>query len=227
MTQMPPPPGAPGPVPPVGYPAPPLCAKPWSASAIAGFVLSLVGCLGITALLGLVFGIVGIVRTSGGQRRGLGLAIAAIPISLIMAFVSLMAFGAIALFVGAGPRIEQIRVSLESSDPAATAAAVRTVCSDSFNARVDDATLLAWFDQVRKTHGKLVELERPTQAPQRSDKAVTITLDGKFVNGRAPVTIKIMQEGFLKFTVDDFAVDGVSPRQLATDDPPEESSTAD
>lgn len=49
--------------------------------AIAGFVLALIG--GI--LFGLVFGIVGIVRTQGGQRRGRGLAVAAIIISMLWA----------------------------------------------------------------------------------------------------------------------------------------------
>ena len=68
--------------------------SPWSVAAIAGLVLSLLGCSLIGAVLGLILGIVGITRTRGGRRRGMGLAIAAIPISL--------GTGLIGVFLGIG-----------------------------------------------------------------------------------------------------------------------------
>ena len=77
MTQFGPPP-----VPPPGMAMPDARSDPppWSAAAIGAFVLSLLGFIGITAVLGLIFSIVGIVATRRGRRRGMGLAIAAIPI---------------------------------------------------------------------------------------------------------------------------------------------------
>jgi len=55
----------------------------WSALAITAFVLSFIGFLGFTAILAIIFGAVGIWVTRAGCRRGMGLAIAAIPIALV------------------------------------------------------------------------------------------------------------------------------------------------
>lgn len=73
---------------------------PTSAMAIAGLVVGIVGLLGsaipilnniafFIALLGLVFGIVGLVGVIRGKRRGKGLAIAAIVVSVIAVVVVL------------------------------------------------------------------------------------------------------------------------------------------
>ena len=100
MTQFQPP--TPGPAMAPGGPVgvPPAFNEPvrWSAAAVAGFVLSLVGCLIVTAPLGLILGIVGIVTTRGGRRRGMGLAIAAIPISLLTGVFSLIVVANVVVF---------------------------------------------------------------------------------------------------------------------------------
>ena len=63
-----------------------------SGMAVASLVLGLVGFCGITAILGLIFGIVAQVkiRKSGGQLKGGGLAIAGIVISGIMLLFSFL-----------------------------------------------------------------------------------------------------------------------------------------
>jgi Septum formation len=79
-------PGYPTPGPPPGYQTPglPPGTQPgWDGFAIAAFVFSVIGWV----LLGIVLGVVGLVRTSGGQRRGRGLAIAALVISALWAAV--------------------------------------------------------------------------------------------------------------------------------------------
>jgi hypothetical protein len=67
--------GSPGPQGP-----PPAPSNPsFDGFSIAGFVLSIPGC----ALFGLIFSIIGIVRTKGGAYRGRGLAIAGLIISIL------------------------------------------------------------------------------------------------------------------------------------------------
>lgn len=70
------PPGSYGP--PGGYGQP--AQAPNDGVSIAGFVLSLLCC---TSIIGLILGFVGLSRTKNGQRRGRGLAIAAVIIGII------------------------------------------------------------------------------------------------------------------------------------------------
>lgn len=64
--------------PPPGYGAP--AQAPNDGVSIAGFVLSLLCC---TSIIGLILGAVGLSRTKNGQRRGRGLAIAAVIIGIV------------------------------------------------------------------------------------------------------------------------------------------------
>lgn len=92
-----PPPGAP-PAPPPGpmqaygqplYAPGPSPEPPWDGFAVVAFILAVLG----TTCLSAALGIAGLVRTQNGQRRGRGLAIAAIVISILWAviFIGLVA----------------------------------------------------------------------------------------------------------------------------------------
>lgn len=65
---------------------------PFSLTAILSLVFSLIFCVPGAALLGLVLGFFGIVRTAGGARRGRGLAISGSLLSLVVlaGWISLM-----------------------------------------------------------------------------------------------------------------------------------------
>jgi len=63
--------------------------KEFSVWAIAGFVLSF---FGIFAVLGLTFSIVGLSQTKNNQRRGRGLAIAGLIISIIVLIITVFAW---------------------------------------------------------------------------------------------------------------------------------------
>jgi hypothetical protein len=188
----------------------------WSAAAISGFVLSLLGCLGITALLGLVLGIVGILRTGGGQRRGRGLAIAAIPISLVMGVLSLsIAFSAY-MAMQAKDVLEQVPTVLaaDSAGTMAAASALRQLATTGFNDDVGDAALEAWLKQVAEKHGRLAQppqLSRVQPPAQPDQKTRAINFEGKFINGTASVSITFDSSDW-EVKIDDIAVDGVSPR---------------
>ena len=82
---------------------PPLAAPPvetkTSGMAISSLVLGILGFCGITALVGLVLGIVALVKInkSGGRLSGQGLAIAGICLSGFMLFVSIPFMAALTL----------------------------------------------------------------------------------------------------------------------------------
>jgi hypothetical protein len=187
--------------------------KPWSSAAIAGFVLSLLGCVGITAILGFIFGIIGIVNTKDGQRRGLGLAVAAIPISLITAVLSVLLGLGIITALSLGPLFAELADALESPEPVDAVAVVRSICSESFNEEVDDGALQAWLARIRNTHGNFVELQPSTTTPTKTPEGgIRFTHTVKFVNGNASITVELIRDGLVSFKIADFAVDGVSPR---------------
>jgi len=52
----------------------PVQVKPWSGAAVAGFVLSLLWGFGLLSLVGILLSGIGIADTSGGAKRGRGLA---------------------------------------------------------------------------------------------------------------------------------------------------------
>ena len=213
MTQFQPPPDVPGPVPSVepygraGLAAPP----PWSVSSIVGFVLSLLGC---SAPLGFILGIVGIVRTSGGRRRGRGLAIAAIPISLVTGVLAFLVSVGLVLMGALGVILAEIPTLL-SGDAEASKNAVfllREAASDDFNASVSDEQLQAWLQQVAAKHGRLVTIGSPRPVPgSAGSNEIGLDVEGKFVNGRTSILIRLRKQGW-RYAIEDLAVDGVSPR---------------
>ena len=195
MTQFHPPPGAPGELSGgQGFPPEPdQTQAPWSAAAITGFVLSLLGCLGITALLGLVLGIVGILRTRGGRRRGMGLAVAALPISVVTGLIS--AFAVLATVVAAGALAVATQLpaafDLDSPEAATALSVIRANCSEGFNAAVTSEQLDTWIARVSAQHGKLIEVTgKPTRVPPGAgSNEWGLAFEGKFVNGPASIHI--------------------------------------
>jgi len=210
MTQFQPPP------PPTPYGAHAVGAqdatKRWSASAIAGFVLSLLGCTGIGAVLGLILGIVGIVVTRDGRRRGLGLAIAAIPISLLTGAMSVMIALSTVFFIGLKTIVEDLPTFLELD--ASGMAELRNLTTDDFDSEVTDEDFRNWLAQLGEKHGRLMPISIASAPPTTSqrDGKVVISLPGKFVNGSANISIALSREGVGELRIDDIEVDGVSPR---------------
>ena len=194
---------------------PPHGPAPYSASAIAGFVLSLLGCLGVTAVLGLIFAVVGLVTTRGGARRGAGLAIAAIPISIITGLISVV------VVILAWQGIQTMRIALNlpgvytvngSVSPEAIEE-LRGVFTDSFNAEVSGEKLGTWFESVQTEHGVLTEL-KPNGQPKTipGTDRLTYSLTGKFVSGPQNVDVIMLVAPPFSFQIDDIVVAGKSPR---------------
>lgn len=188
----------------------------WSATAVSGFVLSILGCVGVTAILGFILGIAGIVATRDGRRRGRGLAIAAIPISLVTGAASLaVAFG-LSLAFSAGSAVRQLPTLLDgdSSTRSATVSALRTICSEDFNQQIDDDVLASWLGEVVGKHGKLVQIDRMTSSDYFGNR-VAWNIPGRFVNGKANIKITFVLYAY-ELSVDDIDVAGLSPRRAST-----------
>jgi len=215
MSQMPPPdpygqmPGQPSP----GFV--PNRPPPFSAAAIAGFVLSLLGCLGVTAVLGLIFGIVGIFTTRGGARRGFGLAVAALPISLVMGLFSLVVVFAMVAFGTAFQVLTTLPnlYDVNGNVVAGTVAVVRDACTDDFKAAVSEAQLAAWFQSVKDEHGSLTDLTPvPGAAKVPGTDRMTIRARGKFVDGEHDVAMTLQKVSPFSIKIDDIEIAGSSPR---------------
>lgn len=220
MSEMPPPP----PSPEFGHAAPvPAGPPPYSASAIAGFISSLFGCLGITALLGFILGIVGVMKTKDGQRRGMGLAVAAIVLSCITGLFAVVLIPLTVAGVVIGQKMAPLVEAMESalSDENISAeefpAIVRTIASDDFNEEVSDEALLAWALEMREKHGKVTNFQSsgPGSTSQTPEGLLLISFNGKFVNGAQTVQIWLDPISMFEVRLSDIAVGGVSVREFA------------
>ena len=219
MTQFQPPPDAPG----IGHPdhyAPPVGSSPprWSAAAVSAFVLSLLGCTGIGAVLGLILGPVGIVAARGGHRRGFGLAVAAIPISLVTGvmavFIGWLAYTSVRLVMDTPRQLSAI-MGTEVVDASEAWEALRDLASDEFRAEVSAETAQAWLATVWETHGRLVDVQpdEATRGGSTPDGDPFMNFDSRFVNGRANVRIVFdARSVWTAPKIVDIEVDGVSPR---------------
>ena len=217
MSEMPPLP--PTPPPPEGfepdeeYPAQAAIGAAsvrWSKTAVTGFVLSLIGCLGLTAALGLVFGFFGLLATRGRRLRGRGLAIAALPVSVLtgtLFVVGLLLYG----MAGELRAVHSQLGTLLKTESARTSAAIstfRTCCSPGFNAEVQNEPLLDWFNKVQAAHGTLVQMS----PPKPSNDSFAFHFDAEFVRGKAQVDMFYVLDG-RHLRLDDIEIDGSSPRR--------------
>lgn len=165
----------------------------WSPAAIIGFVLSLIGCTVVGAVLGLVFGVFGIVGCRGGRRKGMGLAIAAIPISVVTGVLGVVVGIAIWSLSGLLQSANQdlpIILGAEGSSLETSTARLKGYLSESARAAVSDTAILSdWLGAVRSEHGTMVSIRLSAQSGFRPDNAgnFLIYFDGQFINGQATI----------------------------------------
>lgn len=181
----------------------------WSAIAVTGFVLSFL--LGL-APLGVVLGIVGIFRTRGGRRRGMGLAIAAIPIGLVVSVVVGMAvLFLVTLFdmqqtaVKAGAVLRAGKTTVAEKTEAFYREFPRF---ESFAPREE---FTEWLNGVIDTNGSMTGWKAAkTPVQPRSDGSWELHYTGEFVNGTADVGITLFPADWRQMDLRDMSVDGVS-----------------
>ncbi len=191
--------------------------RPWSVAAIVAFVASLLGFLGVTAIVGLVSGILGIVRTAGGQRRGLGLAIAAIPISCITGLLFL-GVGAVVFAGIALSKAGEQAARILKADAAGALAVVQSVGSEELRAAINEKEVGEWLAAVRERHGTFSGIVPESVDPQEtdSDTIQTVQFMAKFAKGQVPLGISFSLKFDGWYRLEDLSIDGMSLRRRAS-----------
>src|SRR5688572_18947393 len=132
---------------------------PTSGMAIASLVCGIVGCLGITAVIGVVLGIVSLIKInrSGGKLGGQPIAIAGICVSALMLFVGLPMVAGLTLpaFAKAKGRAQTIQCVNNLKQ---LALAARMYASDHGD-KFPNAT--NWCDLIQSTAGSVKVFQCP------------------------------------------------------------------
>jgi prepilin-type processing-associated H-X9-DG protein len=177
--------GAPPPL-----PTAPLETKT-SGMAIASLVLGVLGLCGITALVGLVLGIVSLtkINRSGGRLSGQGLAIAGICVSGFMLLFSIPFMAGMTL-----PALSQAKQRAQAincvNNLKQLGLAVRIYASNHNNEMPPAAT---WCDAIQSEVGSPKVFQCPSEPGQRCAYAFNTKLVGKKDNEINPQTVMLFE----------------------------------
>src|ERR1017187_7968277 len=187
--------------------APPLAAPPGpiktSGLAITSLVLGILGMCGITALVGLILGIVALVKInrSGGRLSGQGLAIAGICVSGFMLLVSIPFMAGLTLPALARAR-HRAQVFSQSTpqqrmqtiqcvnNMKQLGLAVRVYALDHNDQLPSAAT---WCDAIQSDVGSPKVFQCPSEPGRRCAYAFNAKLDGKKVSEIDPQTVVLFE----------------------------------
>jgi prepilin-type processing-associated H-X9-DG protein len=162
-----------------------------SGMAIASLVLGVLGFCGITALVGLILGIVALVKInrSGGRLSGHGLAIAGICISALMLFLSIPITAAMLLpaLARAKERAQTINCI---NNLRQLALGVKMYASDHNDAFPPVAT---WSDAIQSQVGSAKVFQCPSHPELRCAYAYNHNLDGKKEGEINPQTVLLFE----------------------------------
>jgi len=187
----------------------------WSAAAVAGFVMSLLGC---TAPLGLLFGLIGLFTTSGARRKGRGLAIAALIIGVLWGstcyFLGYGAYRAGKFFLALTADVGQM-LQTGTFAPADADRILARIGTNELTAAVHGEDVVAWIAAVKAKHGSFREIvPNAAGSQQLGGNKAAVDFTGKFVNGEANIRVVFVTDG-MQMRVDDIEVGGISLRDMA------------
>lgn len=178
-------PGAPSPL-----PTTPVEVKT-SGMAITSLVLGVLGFCGITAVVGLILGIVALVKInrSGGRLSGQGLAIAGICVSAFMLLFSIPMMAAMML-----PALSQAKQKAQVincvNNLKQLGLAVRIYANDHNDQFPPAAT---WCDAIQGSVGSPKVFQCPSEPGRRCAYAFNAKLDGKKVGEIDPQTVLLYE----------------------------------
>ena len=162
-----------------------------SGMAIASLVLGILGMCGITALAGLILGIIslGKINRSGGKLSGQGLAIAGICVSGFMLLFSIPIMAGMTL-----PALARAKQKAQSincvNNMKQLALAVRVYAANHNDLLPPTAT---WCDAILGGVGSAKVFQCPAEPGDRCSYAFNVRLDGKKENEINPQTVLLFE----------------------------------
>jgi prepilin-type processing-associated H-X9-DG protein len=174
---------------------PALAAAPAEAKtsgmAIASLVLGALGFCGITALVGMVLGVVSLVKISrsGGRLSGQGMAIAGICLSGFMLLMAIPIMGALTLPALARAKQKAQRINCVNNMKQ-LALAVRFYSGDHNDQLPPAAT---WCDAIQGGNGSPGIFQCPAEPNRRCAYAFNAKLDGKKEKEVNPQTVLLFE----------------------------------
>lgn len=162
-----------------------------SAMAITSLVLGVLGFCGITAVVGLILGIVALVKInrSGGRLSGQGLAIAGICVSAFMLLFSIPMMAAMML-----PALSQAKQKAQAincvNNLKQLGLAVRIYANDHNDQLPPAAT---WCDAIQGSVGSPKVFQCPSEPGRRCAYAFNAKLDGKKEGEIDPQTVLLYE----------------------------------
>lgn len=161
----------------------PVGPAPMSGMAVAGFVSSVTVCCPVLSpLLGMIFSLVGLVQTRGGLRRGRGLAIAGLIISLLVS----LPLNCYVAFWGANFARDQVRISsaikgVDAKNLETLAGPIYELGSPSFKSKITRASLTSWLQARFSSLGGLQSIAMNQQTPMVPDASGSARFTLEFV----------------------------------------------
>jgi hypothetical protein len=173
--------------------APPAATPPGKTSgmAVASLVLGILGCLGITAVAGLILGIVAQVKISksGGRLKGSGLAIGGIVVSGIMLIMAIPVMAA--LLLPALAKMKQQAQSNNCDNNARQVALAIRLYADENDGKCPPA--VNWCDAILNNVPGPDTFKCPQRRGERSGYAFNAKLAGKTLSSIPPDTVLIFE----------------------------------
>lgn len=204
---------------------------PVSGMAVAGLVSSIVICCPvISPLLGLILSGIGLSQTSGGQRRGRGLAIAGILVSLLVGVPSTIwsITWTMNIFLDASMVMQKLTF-LDSSNIDETVDTLYAMGSDEFTSAVTKEQLKTWLKTKFDDYGGLQSIVlNPGDEPKPQGDRVVFPFQAKFPEKTVPMEVEftiVMSSGH--WYLENVIFDGEPLVSVSDDEPVQPDADAE
>lgn len=158
--------GSPQPAGPSAYPPPPPPNRGTSVLAVVGFIFSFCG-----GPLGFILSLVAIFQTGRDRKKGRGLAVAGVVISLVMMAGSTAAYIALSNSTVLDPGCTDGKAAILASDPAGGPEEMQTTI-DALNAAADKAKDEDVRDAMRALAGDYADMKKGLETGQVPDDII-------------------------------------------------------
>lgn len=170
---------------------------PMSGMAVAGFVSSVTVCCPVfSPLLGLIFSLVGLSQTQGGARRGRGLAIAGLIISLLVVPLQGWIMIAVGTIAGGISNLGSSVNELQGGNLDIALSKLYKLGSNDLRSSISEDDFAKWVRSEFLSRGGLQSIvlvaEQPL-VPSPDQESIRIQWSAKFVEG---TTLILMDLGF-------------------------------